>query len=319
MQQFNRKLRLVLTSLLPQRRKPNPRHAVPEADKNLSGKTIVFTGGTDGMGRVAVKMLYDMGADVVLLGRNEAKGAAITSGLASSEGRGSVTFYRCDLALMQSVRECAERLLADYSRIDVLVNCAGANLSERVTTKEGFETVWAVNYLGPFLLTNLLLQRVKGSAPARIVNLASDTEALGHIQFDDLQHEHGFSALKSYAQAKLAVNMFTIDLALSLKDTGVTVNSLNPGFISSNLLRDMKGIQGLFRPIMRFVASPPEVGADRIVRLAMSPEYQGITSVYVSEDAITAPNPEALDQTVRDQLLQVTESAVEQWITTTSP
>ena len=300
---------MVLNTFIPQRRAPDPRHAIPESDRNLSGKTVVFTGGTDGMGRVAVEMLCSMGARVVLLGRNEAKGAAVVRDIAAAVGRGAVEFRLCDLASMASVRACAERVLADCSRIDVLVNCAGANVPERTVTDEGFETTWAINYLGPFLLTTLLLEQLKRSAPARVVNVSSDTEALGHIDFDDLQTEHGYGTMKSYAQAKLALNAFTIDLARRLEGTGVTVNCLNPGFISSNLLRDTRGVEGLFRYVMRVFASPPAVGADRIVRLAVSSEYQGVTGTYVSEDAITAPNPEAQDPAVREKLMQVSESA----------
>ena len=313
MAQITQKARLVLNTFIPQRRKPNPRHATPDEDKNLAGKTVVFTGGTDGMGRVAVQMLYNMGADVVLLGRTEAKGMAVADEIRSSDGPGTISFEVCDLASMQSVRACADRVLAVHDRIDILVNCAGANVAERTVTDEGFEFAWAVNYLGPFLLTTLLLERLKRSAPARIVNLSSDTEALGHLDFGDLQTEHDWSPLKSYAQAKLAVNAFTIDLARKLEGTGVTVNALNPGFINSNLLRDLKGIQGLFRGIMRLFASPPEVGADRIVRLAVSSAYQGRTGEFVSEDTIEAPNPEALDPTVREELTGVSESAVARW------
>ena len=313
MDTFSKRARLVLNTFVPQRRKPDPRHTIPSSDKNLSGKTVVFTGGTDGMGRFAVEMLYNMGACVVLLGRNKAKGMAVVQAIASSEGRGAMTFQSCDLASMRSVRACADRVLADHSRIDVLVNCAGASIPERILTEEGFETNWAINYLGPYLLTNLLLERLKSSAPARIVNLSSETEALGHIDFEDIQLEHGWSSFNSYPQAKLALNMFTIDLARKLEGTGVTVNSLNPGFIRSNLLRDMKGVQGLFRTIMRLFASPPEVGADRIVRLAISSEYQGVTGVYVSEDTIKAPNPEAQDPATREKLMRISESSVAQW------
>lgn len=301
--------RMVFNTFTPQRRTPDPRHAIPESDRNLSGKTVVFTGGTDGMGRAAVEMLYNMGARVVLLGRNEAKGKAVAGEIAAADGPGAVEFQICDLASLASIRACAERVLADDSRIDVLVNCAGANIPERTVTEEGFETTWAINYLGPFLLTTLLLERLKRSAPARIVNVSSDTEALGHIDFDDLQTEHGYGTMKSYSQAKLALNAFTIDLARRLEGAGVTANCLNPGFISSNLLRDMQGVQGFFRYVMRVFASPPQVGGDRVVRLAVSSEYEGVTGTYVNEDTIAAPNPEAQDPAVQAKLMQVSESA----------
>ncbi|MEM9462551.1 MAG: SDR family oxidoreductase [Myxococcota bacterium] len=309
MKRFGR-TRLILASLLPQRRAPDPRHALPEADKRLSGRTIVFTGGTDGMGRVAVQMLYEMGATVVLLGRDDAKGQRVTAEIESSGRAGAVGFQRCDLSSMTSVRRCAARILADYDRVDVLVNCAGANVASRRLTKDGFEANWAINFLGPFLLTNLLLDRIVQSAPARIVNLSSAGEAMGHIHFEDLQLERGFTVEGAYAQAKLAINMFTIDLARRLRGTGVTVNALNPGFIKSNLLREHKGFRALSRPMMRMVASPPEVGADRIVRLAISSEYEGVSGEFVYEDTVRPPNAEAEDPDIVARLMRVSEGAV---------
>ena len=303
-------LQLLLTSLLPQRKAPDPRHAIPDSDKDQSGKTVVFTGGTDGMGRVAVGALHQMGANVVLLGRDEAKGKAVLSELDSSAGRGSIRFEVCDLLSVGSVRECASRVLDRESRIDVLVNCAGANFQERVLTPDAFERNWSVNYLGPFLLTNLLLERLKASAPARIVNVSSAMEATGHIDFEDLQLERGYSPGKAYARAKLALNMFTIDLARRLEGTGVTVNSLNPGFIQSNLLRDLRGFEAIGRAMMKFLASPAEVGADRIVRLAVSSEYQGVSGQYVYEDAIRPPNPETRDEAVIERLMRETEASL---------
>lgn len=305
-------VRMALETFVPQRRTPDPRHAIPDRDKDLSGRTVVFTGGTDGMGRVAVEALYEMGADVVLLGRSEAKGRVVVDAIAGSPG-GRITFERCDLASMRSVRDCAARVLAAHDHIDILVHCAGANFQRRTVTAEGFETHWAVNYLAPYLLTRLLLPSLRRAAPARIVNLSSETEALGHIHFDDLQLEQGWSTASAYAQAKLALNMLTIELAKELKGTGVTVNALNPGFIQSNLLRELEGIQGLFRCVMRVIASPPEVGADRIARLAVSSRYEKVTGKFVSEDTITQPNPEALDASIRQRLMSVTESALAPW------
>lgn len=317
MTSFTKQARLALSTFIPQRRKPDPRHKISESDKALTGKTIVFTGGTDGMGRVAVEMLYNMGANIVLLGRNDDKGKKVIEEIEASGGMGNLEFQRCDVSLMQSVHECAIRILAEHNKIDILVNCAGCNAPERVMTSEGFENIWASNYLGPFLLTEFLLDKIKKSESSRIVNLSSETEALGHINFEDIPLETGWSTLNSYAQAKLAVNMYTISLAQELQGTGVTVNSLNPGFIHSNLPRDLKGaMQGFVRTNMYLFASPPEVGADRIVRLAISSEYEGVNGVYVSEDTITQPNPEALDSDLRKKLEQVSQSLVKQWLET---
>jgi NAD(P)-dependent dehydrogenase (short-subunit alcohol dehydrogenase family) len=303
MKNFGR-TRIILSSILPQRKAPDPRHAIPDADKQLQGKTIVFTGGTDGMGRVAAQMLFEMGASLVLLGRDAEKGDRIVAELRESGGEGTARFVVCDLSSMASVRASAAQVLDLCPRIDVLVNCAGANVATRKITPEGFEANWAINFLGPFLLTNLLCERLVHSAPARIVNLSSATEAMGHLQFDDLSFEDGFTVEAAYAQAKLAINAFTVDLSRRLQGTGVTVNALNPGFIQSNLLREHTGFRALARPMMRAVASPPEVGADRIVRLAVSSEFDGVSGEFVYEDAIRPPNAEALDPAVVARLMQ---------------
>jgi len=306
------KTRILLNLFVPQRRKPNPRHAIPDSDKDLSGKTVVFTGGTDGMGRVAAEMLVKMGASVVILGRNQTKGESAVREVSAKGGRGAASFERCDLASMPSIQECASRVLGEHSRIDVLVNCAGVNATTRTVTQEGFETNWAINYLGPFLLTKLLLGRIQDSAPARIVNLTTNTDFLDHIDFDDLQSERGFG--KSYTQSKVAMSMFTHELARRLDGKGVTVNVLHPGYIKSNLLRDLEGPQGVMRFAMQVMASPTEVGAERIVRLAVSSAYQGVTGTFFSEDDIQPPHAEARDATRRERLMQISETAVAPWL-----
>ncbi len=306
--------RIMLKFLVPQRRKPDRAHAIPERDRDLSGKTIVFTGGTDGLGRAAAAMLYEMGATLVLLARNETKGQAVVRALSAAGGRGSVELERCDLSSMPSVRDCAARVLAKYDHIDVLINCAGVHLRERTETTEGFEANWAVNYLGPFLLTSLLLGRMRASAPSRIVNLTTDTDWLDRFDFDDLQSERTFDATDAYTRGKLAMSMFTHHLGETLEGTGVTVNCLNPGFIRSNLLRDQEGLMALAAPVMRSLASPTVVGADRIVRLAASSEYRDVTGAFVFEDDIRSPHREAQDPAKRERLMQVSEAALSRWM-----
>jgi len=314
MELINAKTRIMLNLFVPQRKKPNPRHAIPESDKNLSGKTIVFTGGTDGMGRVAVEMLYKMGAKVVLLGRSKTKGETVVRELTTAGGRGEVSFQVCDLASMRSIKDCSERILAEHSRIDVLVNCAGINLPKRIITGDGFETNWAINYLGPYLLTKLLLDRLRESASSRIVNLTTNTAFLDHIDFDDIQTKPDFDTSSTYTESKLSLNMFSIDLARRLEGTGVTVNYLYPGYIKSNLLSNLEGSEKIMQFFMRVMASPTEVGADRIVRLAVSSEYQGISGSYVAEDDIKPHHPEAQVAAKREQLMQISEKALTQWL-----
>lgn len=314
MKLINDRTRIMLRFFVPQRRKPSPAHAISASDKDLQGKTVVFTGGTDGMGRVAVGMLHEMGANVVLLGRDERKGEAVLGELAAGGGQGSESFLACDLASMHSVQDCAQRILTEHSQIDVLVNCAGAHIPTRLVTEEGFEVNWAVNYLGPFLLTHLLLGRIQDSAPSRIVNLVTDIAWLDHLDLDDLQSEHDFSPTDAYTKGKLAMGMLTHELGVRLEGTGVTVSCLNPGFIQSNLLRHQTGLEAAVQSILRKLASPTVVGADRVVRLAVSSEYRNVTGVYVFEDTVRSPHPEARDAAKRKRLMQLSESALEAWL-----
>lgn len=314
MELLNARTRILFNLFLPQRKKANPKYAISESDKNLPGQTIVFTGGTDGIGRVAVEMLYEMNANIVLLARNPKKAQHLIQELELTKRQGTIDFEICDLSSMKSVKDCAGRILKKYDKIDVLVNCAGINATNKAVSKEGFEMNWAINYFGPYLLTNLLLTRLKESAPARIVNVTTNTDFLDKINFDDIEKQSDFSTNDNYSASKLSLNMFSIDLAERLKDTGVTVNYLYPGYIKSNLLRHLKGGAKMMQFMMNIMASPTEVGADRIVRLAISSEYKEVTGVYVAEDQIMPPHSEAQIVSKREQLEQITAKALNRWL-----
>jgi len=310
----NSRLGILLNLFLPQRRNPNPKYAIPEKDKNLKGKTIVFTGGTDGMGRVAVEMLYSMGAHVVVLGRNKTKTENVISEINKTGGKGSLSLQICDLASMDSVNRCAERILAEYSRIDVLINNAGINITKQTFTSDGFETNWSINYLGSYLLTNLLLPKIQHSSPSRIVNLTTNTDFIDQIDFNDIESKPNFDNSETYTQAKLSMNMFSVDLAKKLEGKGVTVNYLYPGYIKSNLLSNLEGKEKVMQFFMNVMASPTNVGADRIVRLAISSEYASKTGAYVSEDKIQAPHKEAQIESKRNHLKKISDKVLKKWL-----
>ncbi|GAD88687.1 putative oxidoreductase [Vibrio halioticoli NBRC 102217] len=311
---LNDKTRILLKLFVPQRRTPNPQHAIPEGDKNLQGKTIVFTGGTDGIGRVAVEILCSMGANIVLLARNKAKAEAVIESIKAAHTQGSINLQICDLASMESVKACTERILSDYPKIDILVNNAGINMTKPVITNDNFETNWAINYFGPRLLTELLLDRIKTSAPARIVNLTTNTEFIPEIDFDDIQARANFDTDESYVESKLSMNMFTVDLAKQLQSSGVTANSLCPGHIRSNLLSHLEGAEKVMSHVMHCMASPTLVGADRIVRLAISSEFDDVTGVYVCEDKLKPHHQETQKPEKRTQAQQMTAKALSSWL-----
>jgi len=311
---ISEKTRIVLKLFTPQRRRPDPRHAIPDTDRDLAGKTIVFTGGTDGIGRVAVEMLYRMGANIVVLGRNSGKAAALLGELEASGGRGTASFEPCDLTVLQSVKDCAERILARHERIDALVNCAGVNAMTKTPTADGFAMNWSVNYLAPVLLTRLLFDRLRASAPCRIVNLTTDTAYLEHIDLDTMETARDLGLENSYAASKLALEMFSVDLAHELEGSGVTVNLQHPGYIRSNLLRNLRGAERVMQGVMRIMASPTEVGADRIVRLVASSEFEGVTGVLMAEDDRRPHHADARDAGTRKRVAQITGTVLAPWL-----
>lgn len=285
---------------------------VPLHSRDLSGKTIVFTGGTDGMGRVAIEDLARMGASIVLLGRNPQKTHGVCAEVNTSVGVERVRGIVCDLASQASVRAAADEVLRSTPTIDVLVNCAGANFAERRMTEDGVERGWAVNHLGGLLLTHLLLDRLKASAPSRVVHLSSATERLGHIHLDDIHLERSWAPLRSYAQAKLALNMGTRSLARELAGSGVTVNALNPGWIKTANVGSGGSLKGWRKWVgalsTALFGEPPKAGADRIVTAAIAPQYAELSGAFIYEDHVRDPNKEALDDTLVEKVWELSRS-----------
>ncbi|MCY4261185.1 MAG: SDR family NAD(P)-dependent oxidoreductase [Rhodobacteraceae bacterium] len=277
-------------------------------DQDLTGTMIVLTGGTDGMGRVAAERLASMGADICLMGRNMAKTQRVIADLKAAGHEGNLLTVACDLGSLDSVRKAAADILEACPRIDLLINCAGANIMNRQCTAEGYEMNFVVNYLGPFLLTELLLERVTQAPAARIINVTSATQAKAHLDFADLHRETGWTLFSTYAQAKLCMIIHTRDMAARLNEsgiTGVTVNSLNPGYIQSNLSRDSKGWVNIFVRLFNHRAAPTWVGGERIVAMALGKKYEDLSGAYIYEDVQASPNPEALDTVKAARLLDL--------------
>ncbi len=273
----------------------------------MEGKTGLITGGTSGIGKATAVALAAMGANVVITGRNEERGKQAVEEIRAESGRGAVELMLADLAGQAEVRRLAEGFKERYDRLDVLVNNAGLVVSERTETADGMETQFAVNHLAPFLLTNLLLDLLKKSAPSRIVTVSSDAHRWGRIDLDDLQSRKRYRGFPVYGMTKLANILFTRELAERLQGTGVTANCLHPGAVNTKF----GGVQGgpmsiLFRAFKPFMRSP-EQGADTTIYLASSPEVEGMTGKYLTDRKIKVASDAAYDETLRKKLWEASE------------
>jgi NAD(P)-dependent dehydrogenase (short-subunit alcohol dehydrogenase family) len=251
----------------------------------MKGKTVVITGANTGIGKETAVALAEKGATVVLACRNRAKATAAAHEVRTRSDNDDVHLVDLDLADVDSVATCAKEILDSYQRIDVLINNAGLQLKERTTTKQGFETTFGVNHLGHFLLTDLLLERVRASAPARIVNLSSvgHNFARGGMPWDDLQHDTTrYAANTAYCASKLANILFTRELARRLPPEEVTVNACHPGAVRSEFgsSEDMGKFYGGFMKIGGLFLISSKSGARTSIYLASSPEIEGKTGGY---------------------------------------
>ena len=257
---------------------------MPPVTSSMHGKTCMVTGANSGIGKATALALAQMGATVVMVCRDPARGEEAQREITTQSSNSAVDLLQADLSSQQSIRQLVETFQHHYTDLHVLINNAGASESARRETVDGLEMTFAVNYLAPFLLTNLLLDVLKASAPARIVNVSSGAQASGSIQLDDLQAEHHYSPMRAYGQSKLAVVLFTYELARRLQGTGVTANCFDPGFVRTNIgQRDASlPVRLLIKLIWSFGKSPAQ-GAQTSVYLASSPEVEGVTGHYFAK------------------------------------
>lgn len=249
----------------------------------LNDTTIIITGATNGIGQVAATELARMGARVVLVGRDAQKSAAVAQAITAQTGNPAVDVLLADLSSQAEVRRLAGEILARYPRIDVLLNNAGAVFGSRQLTVDGIERTFALNHLAYFQLTNLLLERIKASAPARIVNVSSAAHSGATLDFDDLQGQRRYSAFGAYSKSKLANLLFTYELARRLAGSGVTVNAVHPGPVATGFGRNNGGLWGVvFRLIAPLMRTPAQ-GAATSIYVASSPELAGVSGKYFSD------------------------------------
>jgi NAD(P)-dependent dehydrogenase (short-subunit alcohol dehydrogenase family) len=277
----------------------------------MAGKLCLVTGATAGIGRVAAGALAAQGAQVIVCGRNPHKTRACAEQIRSESGNPAVEFLLADFSDLEHVRELAETFKARHTRLDVLLNNAGGFFNRQVITAYGVEMMFLVNHLAPFLLTNLLLEVLKGSAPARIVNVSSDAHHYGKLDLEDLGFKHGFFGMKGYGRSKLANILFTYELARRLEGTGVTVNALHPGHVATDIWKTNFSIFGpALKRVMSWFSLTPAQGADTLIFLATSPQVAGVTGRYfIRREAVTS-SAASYDEDLARRLWQVSAGIV---------
>jgi len=276
----------------------------------MAGKTVLITGGTAGIGRATAMGLATMGAHLGITGRDRGRTEEAAAEIRAASG-GQVDVFVADLSSQPQVRRLADEVLQAYPRIDVLVNNVGGYWNTRQVTADGLERTFALNYLAPFLLTNLLLDRLKQSAPARVVTVASNAHTTGRIDFDDLQGERSYSGSRAYSQSKLGNVLFTYELARRLAASAVTADALHPGVVNTSFgAEDPGGVQRLFVPFVRPFLKTPEQGAATSIHLASSPDLEQVSGRYFANSKPKRSSKASYDETAAARLWQVSAELV---------
>jgi len=280
----------------------------------MQNKIVMVTGATNGIGFESTKTLAAMGATVIGVGRNPQKCADSAATITRSTGNTKVEFLVADLSVQAQVRQAADEFKRKYDRLDVLLNNAGGYFAKREVSQDGIEQTWALNHLNYFLLTDQLLDVLKASAPARIVNVSSGAHAMTKgINFEDVEYRQGYSGWTVYGQSKLANVMFTYELARRLQGTQVTANVLHPGFVDTGFGHNNGGVmRSGIAVLQKIMAKKPEQGAATSVYLASSTEVEGVTGKYFSDSKQKKSSAASYDEAAQRRLWELSEQMVRQ-------
>jgi retinol dehydrogenase 14 len=290
----------------------SPSEARTSAEKlPMVGKVVLVTGGTGGIGRATAIGLATMGARVGITGRDPARTGQAAADISAASGNPAVDAFVADMSSQAELRRLATAVHDAYPRLDVLINNVGGFWAHRHTTADGLEHTFALNHLAPFLLTNLLLDRLMSSAPARVVNVSSGAQSMGQIEFDDLQGARHYSGQRAYSQSKLATVMFTNELARRLKGSGVTANALHPGVVRTNFGANDQAawFAVVSRVILPFLKTPAQ-GAQTSIYLASSPDLNGVTGQFFTNRTPRTANEVAYDSDKTARLWRVSADLV---------
>ena len=280
--------------------------ALPMADK-----VVLITGGTGGIGKATAIGLATIGARVGITGRDLTRAERAAAEIRAASGNSAVYAFAADMTSQAEVRRLAVAVLDAYPRLDVLINNVGGFWAHRHLTADGLERTFALNYLAPFLLTHLLLERLKASAPARVVTVSSGAQAMGHIAFDDLHGVRHYLGQRAYNQSKLANVMFTNELARRLERTGVTATSLHPGVVRTNFgAEDQAWFFAVMSRVLLPLLKTPAQGAQMSIYLASSPDLDGVTGQYFAKGRPATANKEAYDTDLTARLWRVSADLV---------
>lgn len=277
---------------------------------DLSGQVIIVTGANSGIGKVTARELAKMGATVVMVARSQERGSAALAEIRAASGSDDVHLMLCDLSSQASIRDFAAQFRAQFDRLDVLVNNAGAIFYERRESVDGLEMTFALNHMGYFLLTDLLLDMLKASAPARVVNVSSGAHNVGTVRFDDLQRKKRYSAFQAYGESKMMNILFTFELARRLEGSGVTANVMHPGFVATKFGHGGGFVGKVIMPILHLFALSEEQGAETVIYLAAAPEAAEVSGKYFVKKKPVQPHSFAFDRKAQKRLWKVSETAV---------
>lgn len=274
-------------------------------DKTMKEKRCLITGANSGIGKATAIQLAQAGAEIIMACRNPLKAEEAKKEIIYRSGNDKVSILLVDFAKQEEIRALAEEFNKKYDSLDILVNNAGLIAEKRMTTKEGYELTFAINHLGYFLLTHLLLDSLKASPNARIVNVASEAHRMGKLDFNDLHLSKDYSNIKAYGNSKLANILFTLELSKQLEGTNITANSLHPGVVNSNFGGNssmfLKALVVMARPFMVSV----EKGAETSMYLASSPEVEQVTGRYFVRKKQKRPSTDANDPVLAKKLWDV--------------
>lgn len=274
---------------------------------DMNGKICLITGANSGIGKVTALELAKLGAKVVMFCRDPKKGKDALAEIKEKSRNDTVDLMIADLASLNSVRQFVKDFKIKYKNLHILINNAGVHLPTRELSVDGYEMMFAVNHLGHFLLTNLLLDIIKASAPARIINVSSEAHIFGNIDFEDLNLDKKFEEFRAYGRSKFANILFTYELSRRLEETGITVNCLHPGMVRTNLSRHSKMVQNAIKKAPPGLVISAEEGARTTIYLATSSEVENVTGKYFDNLKIKKSTRRSYDLNLQRKLWEVSE------------